>query len=43
MLHASLYLLLDYKAYYPGDLCAEFNRVLNELGTSFEESVNHST
>ena len=26
---------LDYKAYYSGDLCAEFKRVLNELETSF--------
>ena len=31
---------LDYKVYYSGDLCAEFKRGLNELETSFEESVN---
>ena len=39
----SLCLLLDYKAYYTGDLCAEFNRLLNELETSFKESVNYLT
>ena len=34
---------LDYKAYYNGDLCAEFKRDLNELETSFKESVNYQT
>lgn len=36
-------LLLDYKAYYTEDLCAEYNRLLNELETSFEEFVNYLT
>ena len=36
-------LLLDYKAYYTGDLCAEFKRVLNELEIPFKESVNYLT
>lgn len=36
-------LLLDYKAYYTGDLCAEFKRVLKELEIPFKESVNYRT